>query len=392
MSPFPPDRDGIGDYSATLVGELERRGCEVSLARPSEIGARDRAAEWRPDVVHVQFAVAAFGRHIPALVREMGRAQRAGVPVVLTAHEVTRDTARLRMVGRQIYRRICGLADHVIVHTDAAQTAMTDAIGVVETGVSVISMPQPPTRAPTTDAAELRERHALGHSPVILAFGFIHCEKGLDTIVEALGRVRRDATDLDDARLVIAGTVRRRSAIFRPFEWRDRAHLRKVRRLIRQNGLVDRVDFVGYVPDGEVGPWFDVGEALVLAYRRVEQSGVGSLARASQVPIIASDAGCLATDFSDPARTFPVGDAPALADRIATLLRAAPRSRATNPDYVQGPGRSVAAVAEDTLCVYRRFQPIDAEANSRTGHEPDGTDRDAHPGRARQAFGVRRSG
>ena len=341
VSPYPPCRDGIGDYAAALAGAFTDAGHAVRIVVPRPgagapadvLGAlggsaaeraalRRRVAAFAPDVVHVQFAVAAFGTRTPALLAFL-RAIRAasGAPVVVTAHEVTRDTAILRGPGRALYRRICAGAARVLVHTGAAARELTDRVGADAARVAVVPHHRRPPPAPTTDARALRAAHGLGDERVLLAFGFIHVDKGLDDLVAALALLRaRDAQALAAVRLVVAGTVRGRSGAFRLFEARDRLHLARVRRLVAREGLGGRVVFTGYVPEGAIAPWFDVAEGLVLPYRRIEQSGVGSLAAALGVPVVASRAGSLAADHGDPRWSFAPGDRAALAAALAGFL------------------------------------------------------------------------
>jgi glycosyltransferase involved in cell wall biosynthesis len=84
------------------------------------------------------------------------------------------------------------------------------------------------------------------------------------------------------------------------FELRDRIYVLRVGALIRRLGLDGSVVFAGYVPEGEVRPWFELAEAAVLPYRRIEQSSVASLARSAGTPIVATDVGELAAFVQRP--------------------------------------------------------------------------------------------
>ena len=340
VSPYPPSRDGIGDYTAALVGALAGEGHAVGVVAPraaagapAEVLAalggsaaeravlRRRVAAFAPDVVHVQFAVAAFGTRAPALWGFLcGLRAETGVPVVVTAHEVTRDTAILRGAGRLLYRLVCARADRLLVHTDVAARAL-GRIGADTGRVAVLPLHRRPPPTPATDARALRAAHGLGDDRVLLAFGFVHVDKGLDDLVAALALLRdRGDPSLASARLVVAGTVRRRSGAFRVFEARDRLYLARVRRLVAREGLGGLVTFTGYVPEGAVAAWFDLAEGLVLPYRRIEQSSVASLAAALGAPVVASRAGRLAEDFGDPRWTFAPGDRDGLATALSSFL------------------------------------------------------------------------
>ena len=363
VSPYPPQRDGIGDYTAALAEATRGHGHDVAVvvpgsahgATPEVVGSLEKVDALMerlrlidPDVVHVQFAVAAFGTRIPALLRLLWALRPLRARVVLTAHEVTRDTAILRAPGRALYAALGRLADVVLVHTSAAQRELAGVAGARPGRIAVVPHHRRPPPPATTDEAVLRARHGVGDAPLLLAFGFIHPDKGLEDLVDALGMLERGS-----AHLVVAGDVRGRSGAFRAFELIDRRHLARVRRRITALGLDDFVHITGYVPAGEIAPWFDAADAAVLPYRRIEQSSVGSLAATLGVPVIASTAGSLARDFGDPRWSSPPRDPAALAWAIGSFLGAArPERRSAAPR--EAAGADIDAVAAATLDAYAR--------------------------------------
>jgi glycosyltransferase involved in cell wall biosynthesis len=372
LSPYPPARDGIGNYTrllANAVGDAgngfavivphgmlnappEVIGCAVHSrhGRPDIGGAIER---WKPDVIHVQFAVAAFGSRTLWFLRWLRQFRRtSGIPVVVTLHEVTRESALLPVAGRALFRRIARHCDHLIVHTDIGFATLTTQFGVPGTRVSVI--PHPTTQPPVATAtpADLRARFAISDTRVLLAFGFIHVDKGVDDLVRALSIIRRASpASLADVRLVIAGAVRPRRGVFRIFEARDHLHFTRVLRLIRRLRLDDIVVRTGYVPSGDVAAWFQLADAVVLPYRRTEQSGVAGLARSFRVTVLASRVGGLAELFAESPWTFPARTPTRLAETITAYLAASPSDRAQ-----ACPSKSaddLSSVAVSTLAVYR---------------------------------------
>ena len=115
VGPFPPARDGIGTYSQTMITALRTAGHEALVVLPRAqrgqskdvIGAlswrqrdiamlREAMTAWNPDIIHVQFAISAFGTRTWNLLCWLRHVRTTtGVPVVATMHEVTRDTAAL---------------------------------------------------------------------------------------------------------------------------------------------------------------------------------------------------------------------------------------------------------------------------------------------------------
>lgn len=364
VGPYPPERDGIGTYSQMICDELTRQGHTVAVlsARPSpdplpEVigslpGPLERAddavaavSRFRPDVIHAQFAFAAYGSRIPSLLRTVDRLRRQA-PVVMTLHEVTRDVESLRVAGRALYRFAARRADQVVVHTETAVGAY-QALGAGLPPVAVIAHPRTELPRAEVTPGQLRARYGLGDDRVVLSFGFIDVDKGISDLIEAAGLLQA-AGELGTATIVVAGAVRRRFGPLRVFEARDRLYLRSLRRSVGQLGLGDRVRFVGFVPAAEIRAWFDLATVAVLPYRRIEQSGVGSLASAAGTPMLTSDVGELAklSTFTP----VPPADPRALGDELRRCLvndgvEAAPHR----------PGGDVAEIVTETAALYERL-------------------------------------
>ena len=372
VSPYPPAHDGIGNYTWTLATAMREAGVEIGVvvprglpASPPEIlgainaGPRGYArllsaiARWDPDIIHVQFAIAAFSSRTATLMRRIEALRRdLKIPIVVTLHEFTRESAQLPVAGRALYRRVVSDCDQLIVHTEMAMNAVVDRFPVPTSKVTVIPHPSARPRLVTASCDDLRLRYGIGDARVMLAFGFIHVDKGLDDLVRALGIVRASGcAPLDDYVLVVAGAVRPRRGVFRAFEARDRLHLSRVIGLARRNGLRDRLVLTGYVPVGEVASWFNLAEVVVLPYRRIEQSGVASLARSFPVPVLASTAGGLAEQFAGSSWTFPPRAPQQLADTLERFLAATSAERMA--PLAGGRADDLAAVTARTMQLYQ---------------------------------------
>lgn len=373
IAPYPPAQDGIGQYTWTLANAVRRTGADIrvvvpryepnspdeilgAIAGPCAAQVRSAVLEWHPDVIHVQFAIAAFGTRTRALIASLRVLRRElRVPIVATLHESTRDSSMLPVVGRALYRAIADECDQLIVHTNTAMHATVERLGIAENKVRVIPHPiaKPETACSSSD--DLRFRFRLGNARILLAFGFIHVDKGLNDLVRALGILRRtERSTLDDVILVVAGTVRPRSGLFRAFEVRDRIHLLWVMRRARQSGLTDHIVMTGYVPVGEVATWFDIAEAAVLPYRRIEESGVACLARSFDIPVLASTVGGLAQQFEGSSWSFPPRNPERLAATIGRFLTASPAERALEPTVQRSD--DLATVVAGTLSLYGSLQ------------------------------------
>ncbi len=91
-----------------------------------------------------------------------------------------------------------------------------------------------------------------------------------------------------------------------------------MRKLVRRRGLEDVTVFTGYVANDDIAGWFKAANTVVLPYRKTEQSGVLSLARAFDAPVIVSDAGGFGEEEGT-VWTFPAGDVNALAVLLSRL-------------------------------------------------------------------------
>lgn len=379
VSPFPPSKDGIGKYTQTIMTAVRAAGHETRVIVPrvhpghsdDVIGAlsaagrldlaalRDTVSDWSADLIHVQFAVAAFGTRTRALLAWLGLVRATtNIPVVVTMHEVTRDTALLRGLGHSIYGKLSRLCDHVIVHTNTARAVLTGPVGAPAAVVTVV--PHPDIKPPrvTSSPVHLRQHFNLGDQELLLAFGFIHVDKGLGDLITALSILRKSSTaSLDGIRLVIAGAVRPRIGLFRAFELRDRIHFGRVLRRSHRAGLDDIVVLTGYVPEDDVAGWFKAAAGVVLPYRRTEQSGVASLANAFGIPVLASKVGGLAEQYASSPWLFSPRNPQELASVLARFVATPPHQRA----LPAGPGTAaeMEAVLDATLSIYRAaVQPM----------------------------------
>lgn len=373
VSPFPPSKDGIGKYTQTIMTALRAAGHETGVVVPRAhpghtdevIGAlgapgrldlaalRDTVSDWSADLIHVQFAVAAFGTRTGALLAWLAMVRATtSIPVVVTMHEVTRDTALMRGLGRSVYGKLSRLCDHVIVHTNTARAVLIGPVGTPASAVSVVSHPDIKPPRVISSPAHLRQLFNLGDRELLLAFGFIHVDKGLGDLITALSIVRKAGTaSLDGIRLVIAGAVRPRIGLFRVFELRDRMHFARVLRRSHRAGLDDIVVLTSYVPEDDVAGWFKAAAGVVLPYRRTEQSGVASLANAFGVPVLASRVGGLAEQYASSPWLFSPRNPQELADVLARFVATPPQQRGLIAGTQAAAEMEV--VLDATLSIYR---------------------------------------
>lgn len=389
VSPYPPAPDGIGDYTKSLAGAMAEAGHEVRVVIPysepeisSEvIGSltatgrldaqlRDAIASWSPDVVHVQFAIAAFGTRTIALIRWLTAIRRdLRMPIVVTLHEFNRERALIASTAYAIHRSVIRRCDHLVLHSDQSRRRFESE--VMEKGPKPTVIPHPTVaskRKTASGGQELRTRFGLETSRILLAFGFIHIDKGLEDLIDALQIIRQHAPEVfKELSLVIAGDVRPRHGLFRAFEIRDVIYRSRLIHRIRDSKLQGSVVLTGYVPHDEVAAWFGLADAAVLPYRRAEQSGVESLARSFKLPVLASTVGGLGQHSSDARWSFPPRSPSCIAETIVDFLAANPAEKQNHHAAPEDP-TDLSVVVAKTLKLYASVQRNAGSGNARVAH------------------------
>jgi glycosyltransferase involved in cell wall biosynthesis len=372
LSPFEPPPDGIARHTAHLVDAWDADGHQVLVISPGRQGGLDAAvrigskarvarvlrwrprrrlwdevAAFRPDVVIVQFAIAAVNTSFWSVANLCRRCAVAGIPVVVTYHEPAREFGLLKFVTPFLYRAMARVTTVPVVFSQAGGDAL------VEHGLfaQVIQLPHGTagvTAIADADVERIRSRYDI-RKPLVLTLGFTGFDKGTDVLLEAASLIA--ARGRSDIQYLIAGAPRRRRGIFRLREFQDVAFQR---RLERRGSEISGADlaFTGFVPDSDVAALLLTADVVVLPYRRITQSGVANLALSSRSVIVCSDLPGLRSDLGDAAIYLAVGDSDALANGVESLLGAENSSRRERMRDLSGERATVgtfARVAEELL-------------------------------------------
>jgi glycosyltransferase involved in cell wall biosynthesis len=273
VSPLPPVRSGIADYSADLLPALEEL-CDLRVVRldGQEI-APEIAERWQP----VPTREIGTGERLP--LYQMGNNQfhdqildlAPTRPGVLTLHDLFlhhllfertlahgdhqpyRDALRHDhgWIGQAVaepprwgahglaqlfelpcHRRLVQSQRGILVHSRWAAERLLEEVG--EVAVRVIPMPMPLEQVPPPETgAELRRRFGIpSTAPVIGSFGFQTPIKRTDVVIAALAR-----PELHDVHLLAVGQATR------SFDLAEHA---------RQAGVADRVHLGGWLERAEM--------------------------------------------------------------------------------------------------------------------------------------------
>ena len=329
--PVPPAEGYVAHESfyrrSSAAGLGSRRRFPLKAIEHLPDMARVRSRLRASDVAHWQWLA------LPAADRFLIGPRPGGQPRLLTLHYPLPAPGEAKALARQ--RRILDRFDAIVVHTEGGAERLRDDVGLDPSRVHVI--PHGPldylTRVP--DERPLPPELAAVDAPVILFFGLLREYKGVDTLLEAFGRMD------GGSELWIAGMPRM------PFE-----PLREL--AARAPGTVRFLP--RFIPDPEIPALMRRADVLALPYRRIEQSGVLHAGLAFGKPMVLGDVG----GFSEvgargAARLVPPGDPDALAAELSDLVAdperraelAAAAARAVEGEYGWD------AIAARTIDLYR---------------------------------------
>jgi len=346
VSPYPPRPDGIGVHARNLVNAIGDKAAVAVLTKSSRqaIGADPGtvrverllranpscvyrtvrvACDIDPDVVHYQFNIPALGvAWVWAILAGLVVRWRRHARLVFTLHEVRRDMTLLGPVGPLTYRCIAMIADKLIVYTDEARHLLVERCRVSEAMITVMPHGSPEASAPVTDAerADLGHRYGFANAPV-LDLGYIHPDKGIEYLIEAIAEIERSTPDvLAGVEVLIAGHVRERQGVLKYFERKDREYEARLHTAVRRGGLEARVRFIGFVPQTDMNALMQCASCAVLPYVNATQSGVLNLLVPARTPVIATNLPGLAETLGDAAVLVEPENAHDLADALRRVL------------------------------------------------------------------------
>jgi glycosyltransferase involved in cell wall biosynthesis len=292
-----------------------------------------------PGILHYQWA------HIPALdARLVSGLRSAGWRVVATAHDPLAPPPFSSLRQRQAVR-FYGSVDAVVVHTARLAELAQSELSIPRSKVNVIARGDLGVlRGAPLSRDEARARTGIsGSGPVLLFFGMIKPNKGLDHLLHALPQVLQSNPDVH---LVIAGE---------PAEKFDRYAA-----IIRQLGIAHAVlPRMGYVADEDVAAYFEAADLVVLPHTEVSLSGVAWVALGLGRPVVGTSVGGLPDLVEEGVDGFLVAprSSAALSHAINRALRdpealACMGARARQRFHLR---HSWAKTASETLSLYKRL-------------------------------------
>jgi D-inositol-3-phosphate glycosyltransferase len=229
------------------------------------------------DVVHANYWLSGVAGH--RMKHELG------LPLVSTFHTLSRVKAeggdREPARREQAETEIIGCADAICVSCREESGQLTRLYGVPPGRVEIVAPGVEHAFFTPGDRAGARRAVGLGDHPVLLFVGRIQPLKGVDVAVRTLAHLARP-----DAVLVVVGGA---SGVD------GGAEVEKLRALIDELDLRDRVRFVPPQPHHLLSSWYRAAD-VVLVPSRSESFGLVALeAAACGVPVVAAGVGGLRT-------------------------------------------------------------------------------------------------
>jgi glycosyltransferase involved in cell wall biosynthesis len=322
-----PRRCGIATFTHNLADAIRLVGIEVDVIAMSDqsgyeypdgvvfeipqddVSAYHKAAERMNaggyDLVHVQHEFGIFGglagAHILALVRDLK------MPVVTTLHTVLSEPS---LAQRSVLDELVGLSQTVLVMSRKAGELLCDSLGVSEEKICLI--PHGVPDLPEESADSIKESFGLAGKQVVLTFGLLSPDKGIEVAVEAMA-------DVPDAIYVVAGQTH--PNIVRQFGETYRASLQA---RAEDLGISDRVRFIDkFADEAELCRLLKMADVYVTPYLKTEQITSGTLAYAvGNGKAVVSTPYWHAKELLSEGRGMlvPARDAQATAEAIRSLL------------------------------------------------------------------------
>lgn len=217
----------------------------------------------------------------------------------LTVHNTERHDGAGRW-SRWLYSWAFRIAPNLVVHTERVRDELVARHGIDPERIVVMQHGLEPLLPPPGLPATGRQPRPFR----LLVFGKIMRYKGVDLLLEALRELPYPVV------LTIAGRCDD-PALAAQLQAQIAAH--PVRSTIRWNNA--------YVPESEIPTLFTEADALVLAYRRIDQSGVLFQALRFGLPLVASKVGAL-EHYLEPAagECCEPGDAASLRAALLRLI------------------------------------------------------------------------
>lgn len=251
----------------------------------------------RPEVVHTQWVIFS-----PLDYYYLRQIKKQCGKLIITIHDILPFNEKF--YDKFFHRKIYGIADEIIVQTDANVERFGEIFPQYRGKAHMIPHGHFLDYVTVCDCQAAREKLKIPDDKfVLLFFGQIKKVKGVGVLLEAFAEALKERKDLY---LIIAGNV-----------WKD--DFSEYQRIIESNEIQSfvRTD-IRYIPDEDVPYYYGACDICVLPYLDLYQSGVVQLVYGYKKPAISSDLPAF-TGIVQEGKTgyvFPKGDSMQLCKKI----------------------------------------------------------------------------
>jgi glycosyltransferase involved in cell wall biosynthesis len=252
---------GQYQYPAEVKFEI-RQNVKADYARAAEFVNFSQAR-----LVSIQHEYGIFGGDDGNYILEFIHALR--VPSMVTLHTVLRQPSEGQLA---IVRRFAERCEAMVVMSQVAANLLVDAYTVPAERIRIIPHGIP-VMDPEADRPALKSKFGVGGRRLLLTFGLLSPNKGIETVIRALPEVVKVCPDL--VYLVVGAThpavLRRKGEAYRSMLEREAEEL----------GVREHVAFRSqFVPAGELLQYLQAADIFVSPYLNEEQVTSGALSYA----------------------------------------------------------------------------------------------------------------
>ncbi len=226
--------------------------------------------------------------------------------IICTTHNIVGHESGI--IDRILTRMMMSLPDHFIAHSEASAKRLCTLNRISPNRVSIIQHGRYDLyHVENVSKGEAREFLKISENQkVILFFGYIREYKGIDTLIQAMKKVKEACPDVC---CLIAGN---NWISWEPYQ-----------SLIDQLDLNDVVKTeLRYIPYSEVHYYFNAADVTVFPYKQFDsQSGAGNIAIGFNKPVIVSRVGGLPNLVKDDRVVFDPGDYIALSNILIDVIQ-----------------------------------------------------------------------
>ncbi len=291
------------DYPPEVMTQIRQELRQDYIAAAEALNRRNL------DAVSLQHEFGIFGGPDGDLILELMRHTTA--PIISTLHTVLHEPTATQ---RDVLREIAALSARVVVMSQTARRFLIDLYEIESSCIEVI--PHGVPELPFADSDRAKRRLDLLGRPVILTFGLLSANKGIEDMISAMPAVVRE---LPDATYIILGAGH-------PLAVSDRGepYVDSLKRLTREVGVEANVRFeTRFAEPAELRLFLRAADVYVTPYIHEDQITSGTLAYAlgSGIATVSTPYWHAKEMLADGrGRLVPFRDVAALSREVAALL------------------------------------------------------------------------